>query len=177
MVQKRGQYGNPEDYFAKNFDAYEKGFGQEEKEFWIGLKTLSQLTAKGTWELRVNLLTWTGDKYFAIFHSFKVLEGPRYEARLEDYDEFSTISQTTLQYLNRKAFSTYDKDQDGKDKASCSNSAGRGGWWFDNCYSCNMNGLNRDPGNSSDYQAMKCSIKSVLIYAKETDMKIIKIKK
>ena len=27
VIQSRGQFGNPQDYFHKNWDAYESGFG------------------------------------------------------------------------------------------------------------------------------------------------------
>ena len=30
-IVKRGQFGNPKDYFQKTFEEYEKGFGEEEK--------------------------------------------------------------------------------------------------------------------------------------------------
>ena len=37
LIQKRGQYGNPEDYFSKTFAEYENGFGSVVKEHWLGL--------------------------------------------------------------------------------------------------------------------------------------------
>ena len=30
-IVKRGQFGNPKDFFQKTFEEYEKGFGEEEK--------------------------------------------------------------------------------------------------------------------------------------------------
>lgn len=30
-IVKRGQFGNPKDFFKKTFEEYEKGFGEEEK--------------------------------------------------------------------------------------------------------------------------------------------------
>ena len=30
-IVKRGQFGNPQDFFKKSFKEYEKGFGDEEK--------------------------------------------------------------------------------------------------------------------------------------------------
>ena len=30
-VVKRGQFGNPKDFFQKTFEEYERGFGEEEK--------------------------------------------------------------------------------------------------------------------------------------------------
>ena len=120
LIQQRGQFQNPEQFFAKDFKEYEAGFGSKEKEFWIGLKKLSELTSAGKWQLKVNILTWTGETYQATFNSFKVLEGPRYELQIAEYDRFSTLPERILLYSNGKAFSTYDNDQDTYKKGSCS---------------------------------------------------------
>ena len=60
LIQRRGQYGNPEDFFSsKLWTDYEQGFGELDKgrmlvlfsinhfatEFWLGLKTLADLGA------------------------------------------------------------------------------------------------------------------------------------
>ena len=72
LIQKRGQYGNPEDYFAKTFNEYEEGFGSVLEEFWIGLDKLNSLTSECKWELKVTLVDWNGGKYEALFYNFQV---------------------------------------------------------------------------------------------------------
>lgn len=36
IIQRRGDFGNPKDYFYRDWDAYKKGFGDILKDFWIG---------------------------------------------------------------------------------------------------------------------------------------------
>ena len=57
VVQQRGQFGNPADYFARSMSDYVGGFGDPNKEFWLGLDKLRQLTATGA-KLRVELETF-----------------------------------------------------------------------------------------------------------------------
>ena len=56
-IQQRGQYGNPEDYFSRNMDEYVNGFGDLNKEFWLGLDKISRITRGGA-ELRIELETF-----------------------------------------------------------------------------------------------------------------------
>ncbi|GBM51255.1 hypothetical protein AVEN_134378-1, partial [Araneus ventricosus] len=35
VIQRRGQYGNGEDYFVKKWKEYKEGFGNLRKEFWL----------------------------------------------------------------------------------------------------------------------------------------------
>ncbi|UYV65822.1 hypothetical protein LAZ67_3005564 [Cordylochernes scorpioides] len=36
VFQRRGQFNNPQDYFYRNWTDYRRGFGNLEKEFWLG---------------------------------------------------------------------------------------------------------------------------------------------
>ena len=57
LFQQRGQFGNPEDYFARDMTEYIVGFGDPSKEFWLGLDKLGSLTKNGA-ELFVELETF-----------------------------------------------------------------------------------------------------------------------
>ena len=57
VVQQRGPFGNPDDYFARSMADYVGGFGDPQKEFWLGLDKLRQLSALGA-KLRVELETF-----------------------------------------------------------------------------------------------------------------------
>ena len=56
-IQQRGQYGNSDDYFSRKFVEYVKGFGDPNKEFWLGLDKIARITRGGA-ELRVELETF-----------------------------------------------------------------------------------------------------------------------
>ena len=57
LFQQRGQFGNPEDYFARDMTEYIVGFGDPSKEFWLGLDKLVSLTKNGA-ELWIEIETF-----------------------------------------------------------------------------------------------------------------------
>ena len=57
VVQRRGQFGNPPDYFSRDMAEYVSGFGEPSAEFWLGLDKILLLTAGGA-ELRIELETF-----------------------------------------------------------------------------------------------------------------------
>merc|ERR1712106_654985 len=59
VIQSRGQYGNPGDYFAKTLAEYESGF-EDNGELWLGLEKIAEMTASGTWEMEVEVMDWSG---------------------------------------------------------------------------------------------------------------------
>ena len=40
VIQRRGQFGLPADYFRRNYISYVEGFGNPEAEFWLGLERI-----------------------------------------------------------------------------------------------------------------------------------------
>ena len=44
VIQRRGDFGNSEDYFQRNWTEYRNGFGHPKKEVWFGLNDLYLLT-------------------------------------------------------------------------------------------------------------------------------------
>ena len=57
VFQKRGQFGNSKNYFARSMKEYVNGFGNPVQEFWLGLDKLVRLTKKGA-ELYIELETF-----------------------------------------------------------------------------------------------------------------------
>ena len=183
MIQQRGQYGNPEDFFAKTFAEYKAGFGSVLREHWLGLDKLASLTREWKWELRVTLVNWTGGKYVAVFHNFRVGEGPRYELEVGEFDKgASNINGYIFMFHNRQAFSTMDNDQS-YPRLNCSNKHGNGGWWYKNCYTSNLNGRNtpsryiNDEVTYSNDDGITTINENIKITSyKETKMEIRKLK-
>ena len=55
VIQSRGQFGNPEEYFYRGWAEYVAGFGVPGKEFWLGLDALHALTDARRYKLRVKV--------------------------------------------------------------------------------------------------------------------------
>ena len=77
-IQRRGQCGNPPDFFAKTFEEYRRGFAAN-CELWLGLDKIHELTKTGLWELMIEGTNWkTGQKYTQRYASFRIGPFPRY---------------------------------------------------------------------------------------------------
>ncbi|UYV65487.1 hypothetical protein LAZ67_3004496 [Cordylochernes scorpioides] len=44
LIQRRGQFGNPKDYFNRSWDDYERGFGNLQGEFWLAIARVDRMT-------------------------------------------------------------------------------------------------------------------------------------
>ena len=91
VIQRRGQFGNPSDYFARLWQDYRNGFGKVEGEFWLGLDNMATMTGVGNWQLRVDLTDWDGRQYFALYDHFRVGPGPKYRLSLSGFNPVSTL--------------------------------------------------------------------------------------
>ncbi|KAM3911649.1 ficolin-1-like [Leptodactylus fuscus] len=124
--------------FFRTWADYKKGFGSRLNEFWLGNENIHQITSIGTWELRVDLQDFEGKKVFAKYASFQVLdESQKYELLIGAFLEGTAGD--SLGGLSKTKFSTKDEDNDNRD-GSCS-LLFKGGWWYTNCHSANLNGL------------------------------------
>ncbi|XP_071980226.1 ficolin-2-like isoform X2 [Engystomops pustulosus] len=124
--------------FYRTWDEYKKGFGCRLNEFWLGNDNIHQITSTGTWELRVDLQDFEGKKVFAKYTSFKVLdESEKYTLQIGAFKEGTAGD--SMGGLSNVKFSTRDEDNDTSEN-SCSLMY-KGGWWYTNCHSSNLNGL------------------------------------
>jgi len=87
-VLRRGQFGNPKDFFNRTFKEYEEGFGEdkEDKEYWIGLKNLSRYThPRCHWELNITVWDFEGKTSSGHYSRFFIKEGPEYTLTVEGF--------------------------------------------------------------------------------------------
>merc|ERR1712123_358793 len=166
VIQRRGQMGNPADYFEKTMDEY-AGF-EANGESWLGLERMAEMTGSGIWELQVDLIDWSGRVKRVSYADFRVGAAPRYELTAASYD-FSSPLRDALKYHNGAPFSTVDQDQDDH-SGSCSQKYGGGGWWYRKCYHANLNGQNEEGGRGGSKAARWFNLK-----IKEATLKIRKI--
>ncbi|XP_038055285.1 ryncolin-1-like isoform X2 [Patiria miniata] len=135
IVIQRRQDGSVD--FYRDWADYQVGFGDLSGEFWIGNDILRNLTEKGTWQLRVDLEDWDNVAVYADYGQFQVL-GDKYKLWVGSYIANSTAGDS-LSSHNGKYFTTKDQDND-NGVYNCAEFS-KGGWWYDNCYHSNLNGM------------------------------------
>lgn len=140
VIQRRGQFGNNAYYFYRNWTEYATGFGDPNKEYWIGNRALHALTSEvNDTALRIVLTNGTGESVSFDYGSFHVgSEQQLFKLNIgkyvgpEGWDSMSTAQDCS--------FSTHDRDND-RGSASCAVEF-HGAWWYSDCFHANLNGLN-----------------------------------
>ncbi|XP_078603558.1 microfibril-associated glycoprotein 4-like [Branchiostoma floridae x Branchiostoma japonicum] len=134
-VFQRRQDGSVDFYL--DWQAYKTGFGDLRGEFWLGNENLYHLAAQGGYELRVDLEDFEGNSAFAKYDNFRVEdEGHKYRLTLGTYSGTAGDGMTRASSM---FFSTKDRDNDIAG-GHCSQEY-KGGWWYEQCHSANLNGL------------------------------------
>ncbi|XP_061019308.1 tenascin isoform X10 [Dama dama] len=134
---------NGREDFYRNWKAYTAGFGDLREEFWLGLDTLSKITAQGQYELRVDLRDH-GQSAYAVYDRFSVGDSrTRYRLKVEGY---SGTAGDSMAYHNGRSFSTFDKDTDSA-ITNCALSY-KGAFWYKNCHRVNLMGRYGDNSHS-----------------------------
>jgi len=149
-IQRRGPFGNPPDYFAKDFVSYDEGFSSN-GEMWLGLKNIKQLIQRGYTELEMRFRDWDGKVFKRHYKHFDIDFAPDYKMKLRSAQKSFVAKKSNLcprdSRWNGAGFSTKDKWQGFCRGASCTENAahdaGNGGWWYESYPdSPNPNGLN-----------------------------------
>ena len=111
---------------------YVRGFGELNREFWLGLSQLERLT-KASSELRVDLEDFDNSARFAKYRTFKVGDSAsNYTLAVMGY---SGTAGDSLSVHNNRKFSTRDRDNGSR----CAQ-AYKGAWWYYGCHRSNLNG-------------------------------------
>ncbi|XP_029285551.1 LOW QUALITY PROTEIN: angiopoietin-related protein 3 [Cottoperca gobio] len=122
--------------FDQTWDKYEKGFGDLEKDFWLGLKKIHSFTQQGVYILRVDLEDWKEGKHWAEYRFS--LEGP-FKGYSLQVSNFSGDLPDSMAKSTGMRFSTTDRNNDNHQNSNCTRSY-TGGWWFNACRETNLNG-------------------------------------
>ena len=147
VIQRRLVNGSIE-FQARDWIEYEDGFGDLTGEFWLGLRSMNCLTSQGNWELRIDYQLKSGTKSYLHYKQFAV--GPtehQYQLTISGFDSvgltdpFFSDGSHPRASLNRKAFTSCDRDNDNSPFGNCA--LGKGGWWY---YRCSRMELNADHG-------------------------------
>jgi len=119
--------------FDRDFEDYEKGFGNLTGDFWLGLKTLARLTQNGDFDLKVDMVSNNGTFYNRTYQNFTVGAAPTYRLTLKELDGSSDRGQG-LSYNNGASFGARDTNP------GCA-SQYKGGFWYNGCTQVNLNGV------------------------------------
>ncbi|XP_008286377.1 angiopoietin-related protein 3 [Stegastes partitus] len=122
--------------FDQTWEKYEKGFGDLEKDYWLGLKKIHSFTQQGVYILRVDLEDWKEEKHWAEY-CFS-LEGPSKDYALH-VSHLSSDLPDAMANSTGMRFSTRDRNNDNHRNSNCARSY-TGGWWFNACGETNLNG-------------------------------------
>ena len=123
--------------FYRNWEAYKKGFGASNGEYWLGNDVIHQLTAAGNYKLKIILTDWSNVTKYARYSTFRVAdESHGYSLSIWGY---SGTAGDAMDFHDGMQFSTYDRDND-KYAGSCANASfAQSGWWFKYCRTADLN--------------------------------------
>lgn len=139
VLQRRGNYGRASDYFFKDWNEYKIGFGDIEKDFWLGNDNIFALTNQRLYSIRFDLKAVDGEKRYAIYDTFWIDdENNDYTLHIKDYTGDAGDSMAGTH--DKKHFSTKDRDNDSNKDGHCAVTY-KGAWWYASCHSSNLNGL------------------------------------
>ncbi|XP_040180452.1 ficolin-2-like isoform X1 [Rana temporaria] len=126
--------------FNRDWSTYERGFGSQLGEFWLGNVNLHRLTSFGKYELRFDLEDFEGNHTYATYSNFRVEgEADQYTLRFDSYVKGTAGDSLATQ--KNQAFSTKDQNNDKSSRLeqSCAEYY-KGGWWYEACHFSNLNG-------------------------------------
>ncbi|XP_063955184.1 microfibril-associated glycoprotein 4-like [Lytechinus pictus] len=133
IFQKR--YDGSVDFYL-NYTEYVRGFGDVEGEYWLGLDQLYLLAKDGV-ELRIDMVDYDNNPFYAHYGSFSI--GSTNTNYRIGFSSYTGTAGEGLDVANGQDFSAYDNDHD-DNWANCA-SLCRGGWWYNDCYTANLNGV------------------------------------
>ncbi|PIK57802.1 putative angiopoietin-related protein 7 [Apostichopus japonicus] len=125
-------------FFYQNWNLYRNGFGGLGFDHWLGLDKIKYLANQRPSTLRIDLYDCNGQHRFAEYDYFALGNvDTDYELLLGVYS--AGDAGDSLSFHRYQPFSTYDRDNDAF-SGNCA-SLYKAGWWYNDCYESNLNGL------------------------------------
>ncbi|KAL7740826.1 hypothetical protein ACLKA6_013676 [Drosophila palustris] len=139
--------------FYRNWTEYQKGFGDLNGEFFLGLDKIHALTADRNQELLVILEDFDGDERYETYDAFAIGN----EDRLYELHTLGKANGTAGDSLSRHLhmnFSTFDHG--GRSGRKCAVDF-TGAWWYNNCHVSHLTGkYNNDAfGQGVNWEAFR----------------------
>ena len=122
--------------FYRGWEAYKKGFGTSNGEYWLGNEVIHTLTDRGRHKLKIILMDFANATRYATYRNFHIAEGAHlYRLFVTGY---SGTAGDSMHDSDGMAFSTFDKDND-INPGNCA-VIYVGAWWYRSCHAANLNG-------------------------------------
>ncbi|KFM82351.1 Techylectin-5A, partial [Stegodyphus mimosarum] len=138
VIQRRGNFSRPVDYFYKTWEEYKRGFGLLSEDFWIGNDVIHAFSNQKLYSVRFDLTDYNGTKAHAVYNKFWI-DDEDHSYRLHISGYHGNAGDSMLVHDNQK-FSTKDKKNDNSKTTHCA-VYNKGAWWYNNCHQVNLNGL------------------------------------
>ncbi|CAL1281177.1 unnamed protein product [Larinioides sclopetarius] len=138
VIQRRGDYRKSVDFFLKSWYSYKKGFGDLRRDFWLGNENIHALTNQKKYYLRIDLTDHNNDIRVAFYDQFWI-DGEHHNYMLHAYDYSGDAGDALSSTHDGQKFSTIDRDNDNS-TYHCAQKY-KGGWWFADCHTSNLNGM------------------------------------
>ncbi|XP_050087789.1 angiopoietin-2-like [Anopheles aquasalis] len=123
--------------FYRGWNEFRDGFGDLNKEFWLGLEKVHQITSGRKHEFVVELKDFNGTYKYALFNAFEIgSESKQYN--LKDIGAYNGTAGDEMSNYKGRKFSTKDRDND-EDSRHCAQDR-EGAWWHWRCTLANLNG-------------------------------------
>ena len=136
IIQRRGDFGRPRDFFLRNWLDYKDGFGDPAEDFWLGLDGIHNLGIAHEQQLLITLEDFESNKTSLIVNNFQI--GNESSEYAITYKNYNNKIGNSLPSRGTK-FSTIDRDND-LWKGNCAKKFS-GAWWYSACHNSNLNGL------------------------------------
>ncbi|XP_050319696.1 ficolin-2-like isoform X7 [Bactrocera neohumeralis] len=135
IIQRR--QSNDTDFY-REWVEYERGFGDLNANFFLGLDKIHALTHSRSHELWFQFEDFQNEKRFAKYQSFAIGNAQdKYE--LIALGQYSGTAGDSFTYHHGSKFTTKDSDND-KYSGNCAVYF-KGAWWYNACSHSNLNGL------------------------------------
>ncbi|XP_078491112.1 ficolin-1-A-like [Ciona intestinalis] len=132
---------NGEQDFYLKWDEYRRGFGDKNKEFWLGLDNLHLFTRSGSFELRIELKNCQNQAFYAKYGMFKILDlSTKFRLQVGDFLGSNGLQDSLTAMHHNMIFSTYDNNPKINTTSISCAEAWHGAWWYRGCHLVNLNG-------------------------------------
>ncbi|XP_015927340.2 techylectin-5A isoform X1 [Parasteatoda tepidariorum] len=138
VIQRRGNFKRPSDFFLKRWHLYKSGFGDLRRDFWLGNDNIYALTNQKKYYLRIDLSDHQNNSRYAFYDQFWIDNESQFY-KLHIYDFSGDAGDSLARAHGNQQFSTIDRDNDNSTRL-CANEH-KGGWWYADCADSNLNGL------------------------------------